>query len=183
VTAHTERVVRGLWSLDRDLAYSRHYPAVTWRRSFSRDGEAVGAWHAAAGRPDWARHRARALAVLAEADRLASVVDLVGLAALPGRERMVLLGGRLLREAVLQQSALSPNDATCGDGKQFALLDMVLAVFDRAVALVEQGVAPSTVEDVDFSGMTRVRDEVGPDDGPGVDARRDEVLGVLDGLR
>jgi len=183
VTAHTERVVRGLWSLDRDLAYSRHYPAVTWRRSFSRDGEAVGAWHAAAGRPDWARHRARALALLAEADRLASVVDLVGLAALPGRERMVLLGGRLLREAVLQQSALSPNDATCGDGKQFALLDMVLAVFDRAVELVEQGVAPSAVEDVDFSGVTRVRDEVGPDDGPGVDARRDEVLGVLVGLR
>ena len=51
------------------------------------------------------------------------------------------------------------------------------------MALVEQGVAPSTVEDVDFSGVTRVRDEVGPDDGPGVDARRDEVLGVLDGLR
>ena len=67
VTAHTERFVRGLWSLDRDLAYARHYPAVTWRRSFSADVEAVGAWHAAAGRPDWARHRARALAVLAEA--------------------------------------------------------------------------------------------------------------------
>ena len=35
VTAHTERFVRCLWSLDRDLAYARHYPAVTWRRSFS----------------------------------------------------------------------------------------------------------------------------------------------------
>ena len=28
VTAQTERFVRGLWSLDRDLAYARHYPAV-----------------------------------------------------------------------------------------------------------------------------------------------------------
>ena len=27
---------------DRDLAYARHYPAVTWRRSFSRDVQAVG---------------------------------------------------------------------------------------------------------------------------------------------
>ena len=43
VTAHTERFVRCLWSLDRDLAYARHYPAVTWQRSFSRDVPAVGA--------------------------------------------------------------------------------------------------------------------------------------------
>jgi V/A-type H+-transporting ATPase subunit A len=111
VTAHTDRFVRCLWSLDRDLAYARHYPAVTWRRSFSRDVELVGAWHAAAGRPAWARDRARAVALLAEADRLASVVELVGLAALPGRERMVILAARMLREAVLQQSALSEHDA------------------------------------------------------------------------
>ena len=57
VTAHTERFVRCLWSLDRDLAYARHYPAVTWHRSFCRDADAIGAWHAGAGRVDWARHR------------------------------------------------------------------------------------------------------------------------------
>ena len=28
VTAHTQRFVRALWTLDRDLAYARHYPAV-----------------------------------------------------------------------------------------------------------------------------------------------------------
>src|SRR5207342_3551386 len=33
VTAHTERFVRAVWSLDRDLAYSRHYPAVSWSAS------------------------------------------------------------------------------------------------------------------------------------------------------
>ena len=27
VTTHTQRFVRCLWSLDRDLAYARHYPA------------------------------------------------------------------------------------------------------------------------------------------------------------
>ena len=32
VTAHTTRFVRSLWSLDRDLAYARHYPAVGWTR-------------------------------------------------------------------------------------------------------------------------------------------------------
>jgi len=182
VTAHTERFVRSLWSLDRDLAYARHYPAVTWSRSFSRDAAAIGSWHAAAGRPAWARNRARAVALLAEADRLASVVELVGLSALPGRERMVLLAGRLLREAVLQQSALSDNDAACRPDKQAALLEMVLAVHDRCLALVEGGVPSSVVEEVDLSGVTRVRDEVGPGDAAGVESRRDEVLAVLKAL-
>ena len=32
VTAHTQRFVRCLWTLDRDLAYARHYPAVVLGR-------------------------------------------------------------------------------------------------------------------------------------------------------
>ncbi len=179
VTAHTERFVRCLWSLDRDLAYARHYPAITWRRSFSRDGDTVGSWHASAGRPGWAHGRARAIAVLAEADRLSPLVELVGLAALPARERMVLLAGRLLREAVLQQSALSPNDATSSFEKQAALLEMVLTIHDRCLELVEQEVAPTRIEESDLSGVTRVRDEVAPDDADGVKHRRDEVLAML----
>src|SRR5581483_4876098 len=30
VSAHTRRFVRCTWSLDPDLAYARHYPAVSW---------------------------------------------------------------------------------------------------------------------------------------------------------
>ena len=179
VTVQTERLVRCLWALDRDLAYARHYPAVTWRQSFSRDAEAIGAWHAAAGRPVWKRDRARAVSLLAQADRLAPMLELVGLAALPPTERIVLLAARLLREGVLRQSAHSPNDATCGPAKQAALLAMVLALFDRCLALVEAGLPASAVEDADLSGVTRVRDEVGPDDGAEVDRRRDEFLSYL----
>ena len=36
-----------VWSLDRELAYARHYPAVSWRDSSSRDAEQLAAWHAA----------------------------------------------------------------------------------------------------------------------------------------
>lgn len=182
VTAHTERFVRCLWSLDRDLAYSRHYPAVTWRRSFSRDVDAIAAWHATEGRVGWAADRGRAVALLAESDRLASVVELVGLGALPGHERMALLAGQFLRDAVLAQSALSDNDAACGANKQTALVDMVLAVYDRCVALIDGGLPASVVEELDLSGVTRARDEFGPDDAEAVVARRDELLGVLEHL-
>jgi V/A-type H+/Na+-transporting ATPase subunit A len=180
VTAHTERFVRSLWSLDRDLAYARHYPAVTWRQSYSRDASVVGAWQAAQGQADWAPRRARAVTILAEADRLAPMVELVGLQALPERARIVLLAGRLVREAVLQQSALSPNDATCSPAKQAALLDLVLAVFDRCLHLVERGVAVSELEQVDFSPVMRVRDEAGPDDAAAVQRRCEETLAALE---
>ena len=182
VTAHTERFVRCLWSLDRELAYARHYPAVTWRRSFSRDAQAVAAWHATEGRVGWAATRARAVALLAEADRLASVVELIGLSALPGRERIVLLTGRLLREGVLQQSALSENDAYCGPEKQSALLELVLAVSDQCLGLVEAGLPVSAIEEFDFAPVTRARDATGPDDAQAVLQLRGEVLAGLDGL-
>jgi len=182
VTAHTERFVRCLWSLDRELAYARHYPALTWRRSFSRDAEAVAAWHATEGRVGWAATRARAVALLAEADRLASVVELIGLSALPGRERIVLLTGRLLREGVLQQSALSENDAYCGPEKQSALLELVLVVSDRCLELIEAGLPVSTVEEFDFAAVTRARDATRPDDAQAVLQVRREVLAGLDGL-
>jgi V/A-type H+-transporting ATPase subunit A len=176
VTSQTVRYVRCLWSLDRDLAYARHYPAVTWRHSFSLDDALIANWHAAQGRVGWNDSRARALALLAEADRLASVVELVGIGALPSRERVVMLSGRLLREGVLQQSALSENDAYCSPKKQSALLDMVLAVHERCLALVEGGLPASAIEEIDLTAVIRARDETGPDDDAGVTRLRDEVL-------
>ena len=114
VTAHTERFVRSVWSLDRDLAYARHYPAVSWRRRPRATPTHVARWHARAGRPGLGRApRAAPSRLLAEADRVQAVAELVGAASLPDHERIVLLTGRLLREAVLQQSALSANDAWC----------------------------------------------------------------------
>jgi V/A-type H+-transporting ATPase subunit A len=179
VAAHTERFVRTLWSLDRELAYARHYPAITWRRSFGRDVRAIGGWHAAQGRVAWTRDRERAVHLLAESDRLVPIVELAGLSALPGPDRMVLLAARLLRESVLRQSALSANDAHCGPAKQAALLQVVLDIYDRCLSLVDQGVAASRVEEVDLSRIARARDETGFDDFRSVQERGAEALAQL----
>jgi V/A-type H+-transporting ATPase subunit A len=162
VTTHTTRFVRSLWSLDRDLAYARHYPAVSWRESFSRDAEAIASWHFVRRDAAWAERRERALTLLAESDRLQAIAQLVGAGSLPDAERIVLLGGRLLREAVLQQSALSGNDVTCEPAKQAALLALVLRVVDRCQELVEHGVPAAVVEEQDFSSVTRARDLTPP---------------------
>jgi V/A-type H+-transporting ATPase subunit A len=182
VTAHTQRFVRSLWSLDRDLAYARHYPAVSWAGSFARDADALASWHARNGDPAWARRRARLAALLAEADRLTALADLLGITALPGHERMVMLGGRLVREGLLQQNAMSAVDSVSAAPRSAALIAMLLDVVDACQRLVEHGVPAASVEEVDFSPAVRAREEVGADDVEAVAARRDEVLARLSRL-
>jgi V/A-type H+-transporting ATPase subunit A len=182
VTAHTQRFVRSVWTLDRDLAYARHYPAVAWSGSFSRDADGLGAWHARQGDPSWARRRERVSRLLSDADRLGALADLVGIGAMPGAERVVMLGGRLVREGVLQQSALSPNDGFCSAAKGSALLDAVLTVIDRCDALIGSGVPASGIEETDFGDLLRAARETGPDDVAGVQERLGRTLTRLEQL-
>ena len=183
VTAYTQRFVRGLWNLDRDLAYARHYPAVGWAGSFSRDADQLGVWYARNGDTDWARRRARVMTLLAEADRLGDLAELVGAGSLPGHEQVVLLAGRLLREGVLQQSALSPNDAHCTAAKTAALIDAVLAVIDRCDDLVGAGIGAAELDELDFSSIMRAAQETPPDGAAGVHTRCDQMLAVLADVR
>jgi V/A-type H+/Na+-transporting ATPase subunit A len=182
VTAHTERFVRELWSLNRDLAYGRHYPAVAWSGSFSRDAEKLGVWYGRNGDPEWAGRRAKVTSLLSEADRLGDLAELVGASSLPGHERVTLLAGRLLREGVLQQSALSANDAHCSAAKTAMLIDSVLAAVGRCEELIDRGVTASEIEEVDFSPLLRAAAETPPDGMREVALRRDQMLDVLAGL-
>jgi V/A-type H+-transporting ATPase subunit A len=159
VTTYTQRFVRSLWSLDRDLAYARHYPAISWSGSFCRDETAIAAWHADTGDPGWADRRSHLAGLLAEADRLSSLAELMGAAALPPRERATILAGRLIREGVLQQSALSSVDASCDPARAAALTGAVLAVAERCLDLADAGIPGATLEDQDFSLILRAREE------------------------
>ena len=179
VTAHTQRFVRGVWSLDRDLAYARHYPAVAWAGSFARDADAVTKWYADGGDPGWAHRRARVTSLLAEADRVGEVAELLGATSLPARERVTLLAGRLLREGVLQQSALSTDDAHCAPGKSAALIDAMLTCIDRCQDLVTTGVAAEQIEATDFAPLLRAAQETRPDDAAGVSSRGSALVDRL----
>src|SRR5271166_3775620 len=174
VTVHTERFVRCRWSLDRDLAYSRHYPAVSWSASFSRDAETFPP----AG-DTWAGRRGRVLDLLTESDRLAALSELIGATALPDNERIVLLAGRLLREAVLQQNAESLHDAYCAPQKTAALAEAVLAVIDTCRDMVAAGVPAQLIEETDFGPLVRARDDSGPADTALATQRRDEISARL----
>jgi V/A-type H+-transporting ATPase subunit A len=183
VSAHTRRFVRCVWSLDPELAYARHYPAVSWQGSSSRDADSVAEWYAAHGDPAWRGLRERALRLLAEADHVESIAELVGAHALPDAEQVVLRSGRLLRESVLEQSSLSANDAYCAPGKQRALLRLVLALHEERLALVREGVEAAAIDGVDLAPAARARDATPPDGAAEVEAIQAELLGRLGELR
>ncbi len=180
VTSYTQRFVRSLWTLDRDLAYARHYPAISWAASFSRDVTAVGNWHARNGDPDWAGRRSRLNELLAEADRVGELAELMGVTALPARQRVTFLAGRLAREGVLQQSAVSDVDAYCDPAKAAALIDAVLAIADRCVTLAAAGVAAGLIEEQDYSPLLRAKEDA--DTPEEVGALTAHVLSRLDAL-
>ena len=119
------------------------------------------------------------MAILAEADRLTALSELVGVATLPGHERMTMLTGRLLREGVLEQSALVANDAFCGPTKAARLVEAVLAVGRRCRALIDAGVPATVIEEVDFGALLRAREEAGPDDAATVAAGEAATLARL----
>ena len=93
-----------------------------------------------------------------------------------------MLGGRLLREGVLQQSALRANDAFCSPAKGAALVDAVLAVIDRCDALIGSGVPAARIEEMDFGDLLRAAQETGPHEVPGVQERLETVIARLEQL-
>jgi len=182
VTSHTRRFVRAVWSLDRDLAYARHYPAVSWRDSSARDAEPLADWQAGQGDPGWGARRRRALRLLTDADRIESIVQLVGAESLPGPERVTLRAARLLREAVLQQSAVLENDQFTSPAKQRALLTLVLDVHERLSALLERGVPLEQLDAVDLSDVLRARFDTAPDGADEVEQIAGKLLGALEAV-
>ena len=140
VSAHTRRFVRCVWSLDPELAYARHYPAVSWRDSSTRDAEVLAAWHRGAGEPDWAERRDRALRLLADADNVESMAELIGEGACPSVSGSCSGRADASRGRPAADQPESRTTRTATPAKQDALLELVLRVHDRCRSCVARGV-------------------------------------------
>ncbi|MEN8180413.1 MAG: V-type ATP synthase subunit A, partial [Pseudomonadota bacterium] len=155
VTSHTKEIIETFWALSKELADARHYPAIDWVDSFSADvSTAAHWWHTQVDR-NWERRRSEALAILARDAELSRIVNLVGPEALSSAQRWVLEGATLIKEAVLQQSALDPVDTFSSPEKQFLLLNLVLTIYDLGSELIELGVPVQQLSSL--AVMARVR--------------------------
>jgi V/A-type H+-transporting ATPase subunit A len=155
VTSHTKDIIETFWALSKELADARHYPSIDWVTSFSGHVQTAAQWWHEQVDRHWEARRAQALALLARDAELSRIVNLVGPEALSDAQRWQLEGAALIKEGVLQQSALDEVDTFCSPQKQFALLDLALSVYDRGMELIELGVPVKELQEL--PQLARVR--------------------------
>lgn len=132
VTQATLRIVKVFWSLDSQLAYARHFPAVNWLTSYSLYLDDVGGWFDANVQRDWMEKRGRMMLLLQEESELEEIVQLVGMDALSPPDRLKLEAARSIREDFLHQDAFHDVDTFTSLQKQYLMMTLVLNYYDAA---------------------------------------------------
>lgn len=139
VTGHTKEIVQTFWALSKELADARHYPAVSWTESFSEYVSITAKWWSKNVHSDWQKLRAEALSLLSKAHELMRIVNLVGAEALSQEQRWILTSAVLIKEGILQQSALDEVDSYSSPEKQFLLLQIMLLIYHQGDGLIKLG--------------------------------------------
>ncbi|MGD9402947.1 MAG: V-type ATP synthase subunit A, partial [bacterium] len=146
VVQATLRVVKVFWSLEAHLAYSRHFPAISWLNSYSLYYQNIDGWLTDNISPDWVEMRSEAMRILQEEADLAEIVRLVGVEALSAGDRLTLEVARSLREDFLHQNAFHEVDTYTSLEKQFEMLKLCLYFGEAAREAVARGVPVEQIE-------------------------------------
>lgn len=154
VTQNTLRVVGDFWALDSSLADRRHFPAISWLRSYSLYLGSLREWFAKSAAPNFTEQREEMMGLLQKEAELQEIVQLVGADALPPRERGTLEVARMIREDFLQQNAYHEIDSFCSLEKQYLMAKIVLQWYDSAMDAIEVGTRVEKLE-----GM-RIKDAI-----------------------
>ncbi len=138
VTQHTKRFIRCFWSLDRELANARHYPAISWINSYSEYALEIKGWWQKVN-VEWQNVRESALELLKREQRLEQIVKLVGPDALPDNQRIVLLAADMIKNGFLQQNAFDDIDMFTIPEKQIRMLKLMMDFYNKALQVIKLG--------------------------------------------
>ncbi|NEV61858.1 V-type ATP synthase subunit A [Thiorhodococcus minor] len=184
VTSHTKDIIETFWALSKELADARHYPSIDWVTSFSGHVQTAAQWWHKEVDAKWEKRRAAALALLARDAELLRIVNLVGPEALSSAQRWELEGASLIKEGVLQQSALDDIDTFCSPAKQFALLDLAISIFNQGQTLIELGVPVTELQDLPLlAKMRRIKSMYSSEELDQIEAFRKEVDQAMEAIR
>ncbi len=139
VVQATLRVARVFWSLEAELAYQRHYPAISWLNSYSLYGDVFDEYYKENVSEEFPKNRDRAMAILQTEAELQEIVNLVGAEALDAGDRLTLEAARSIREDFLQQHAFHEVDTYCSKEKQNLMLAAILLFESEARKALEAG--------------------------------------------
>ena len=139
VSQATLRIVKVFWGLDSQLAYKRHFPAINWLNSYSLYLDDMEKWFNAEVAPDWMEGRQKMMTLLQEEAELEEIVKMVGMDALSPGDRLKMEAARSIREDFLHQNSFHEVDTYTSLKKQYMMMKLVNAFYDRAVEALSQG--------------------------------------------
>ena len=148
VTQNTKRFVHVFWGLDKDLAYSRHYPAVNWKISYSEYIESLSDWYEENINNDFSKYRLAVVKLLQEENELQEIAKVIGQDVLSDNKKLVLEVCRAIRLGFLQQSALNENDTCVPIEKQYKVIESIVLLYEELVRLVEKGIPFSEIKEM-----------------------------------
>lgn len=145
VTQNTKRFVRCFWTLDKSLAYARHYPAINWTTSYSEYIDDLTQWYKDTVDSTFIKRRQGIMNLLHEENKLMEIVKLIGADVLPDDQKLVIEISRVIRVGFLQQNAYHKDDTYVPLEKQLQMMDVILYLYEAAKGLIAEGVPISAI--------------------------------------
>ena len=140
VTQNTKRFVRCFWTLDRNLAYARHFPAINWLTSYTEYLDNLSCWYKKNFEEDFLKIRAEILKILNQESELMEIVKLIGADVLPDNQKLILEISRVIRLGFLQQNAYHDFDTYVPFKKQIKMIEIILYLYEKSKSLVDIGI-------------------------------------------
>ncbi len=182
VTQHTSRFIRCFWALDRDLANARHYPAISWKNSYSEYLVEVAEWWKNQDL-DWPANRQAIMEILQEETSLQHIAKLVGPDALPDSQRLTLLVADIIKNAFLQQNSFDETDMYCSPAKQSWMMALLVKFTIRSRDLVRKGAALADIQKLPgLERLLRMKSEISNGDTKAMAALEQLLSNGLDAL-
>ncbi len=145
VTENTKRFVNVFLGLDKELAYSRHYPAINWLNSYSGYMGMLRNYYELHLDEDVEGLRAKMLKILFEESKLLEIVLLVGEDVLPDEQRLILEIAKVIKIGFLQQNAFHKEDTYVPLQKQLEMLKTIDLLYERGLQSVKMDIPISRV--------------------------------------
>ena len=147
VTQNTKRFVRCFWGLDKNLAYARHVPAISWLTSYSEYLTDLSSWYSEHVDKNFVNYRNQLVTILNQESSLMEIVKLIGSDVLPDDQKLVLEIAKVIRLGFLQQNAFHKEDTCVPLKKQFKMMEIILYLYKKSRALVAMGMPVSVLKE------------------------------------
>ena len=166
VTQNTKRFVRCFWGLDKNLAYARHFPAISWLTSYSEYLNDLGSWYTENVDKKFVDYRNQIVYLLSQESSLMEIVKLIGGDVLPDDQKLILEIAKVIRVGFLQQNAFHKDDTCVPMEKQFKMMEIILYLYRKSRSLISMGMPMSVLkEDKIFDKVIAMKYDI-PNDKP-----------------